>query len=126
MLNYLGYSWVEQGVNLTRARRMIERAVEQRPQDGAIVDLLGWVLFRLGQYEEAVVQLERAVELRPGDATINDHLGDALWVVGRREEAVFQWRRALTLSPEPELVPKIELKLKDGFAPPTPLAEAGS
>jgi len=126
VLNYLGYSWVEQGVNLARARRMIERAVEQRPQDGAIVDSLGWVLFRLGQYEEAVVQLERAVELRPGDATINDHLGDALWVVGRREEAVFQWRRALTLSPEPELAPKIELKLKDGFAPPTPLAEAGS
>ena len=105
---------------------MIERAVEQRPQDGAIVDSLGWVLFRLGKYQEAVEQLERAVVLRPGDATINDHLGDALWTVGRREEATFQWKRALTLSPEPELVPKIELKLRDGFAAPTPLVEAGS
>jgi len=126
VLNYLGYSWVDQGIHLSRARRMIERAVEQRPQDGAIVDSLGWVLFRLGKYEEAVEQLERAVVLRPGDATINDHLGDALWTVGRREEAVFQWKRALTLAPEPELVPKIELKLRDGFAAPTPLVEAGS
>jgi len=126
VLNYLGYSWVDQGLHLARARRMIERAVEQRPQDGAIVDSLGWVLFRLGKYQEAVEQLERAVVLRPGDATINDHLGDALWVVGRQEEAVFQWKRALTLSPEPELVPKIEHKLRDGFAAPTPLAETGS
>ncbi|MEO1065674.1 MAG: tetratricopeptide repeat protein, partial [Actinomycetota bacterium] len=106
VLNYLGYSWVEQGVNIDRAREMIERAVEQRPNDGYIVDSLGWVFYRLGQYEDAVVNLERAVELRPQDPTINDHLGDAYWKVGRYAEARFQWSRALSLDPEEKDISK--------------------
>jgi len=116
VLNYLGYSWVEQGRELERARRMIERAVELRPNDGHIIDSLGWVLFKLGDYRGAVRWLERAVELEPRDAVINDHLGDAYWAVGRQAEARFQWRRALNLGPEPEEVPKIEAKLRDGLA----------
>lgn len=115
VLNYLGYSWVEKGMNLDKARGMLERAVELRPSDGYIVDSLGWVLFRLGQFEESVVELERAVELEPQDATINDHLGDAYWKVGRHNEARFQWRRALALEPDPELVPGIEAKLERGL-----------
>ncbi len=113
VLNYLGYSWVEKGINLDKARRMIERAVELRPNDGYIVDSLGWVLFRLGDVEKAVKQMERAVELRPEDPTINDHLGDVLWAVGRHDEARFQWQRALTLQPEPEDIPAIEAKIKN-------------
>ena len=115
LLNYLGYSWVEQGLHLDRAREMIEKAVGQRPVDGYIVDSMGWVLYRLGDFEGAVAQLERAVELRPQDPVINDHLGDAYWRVGRRLEARFQWRRALTFAPEEELVPKIRRKLDEGL-----------
>ena len=120
VLNYLGYSWVEQGVQLERARKMIETAVEKRPRDGYITDSLGWVLYRLGDYDEAVVHLERAVALEPGDPVINDHLGDAYWIVGRRLEARFQWLRALSLEPEPDVEAIIRRKL-DGDKVPEPL-----
>ena len=115
VLNYLGYSWVEQGLHLDRAQKMIRSAVKQRPRDGYIIDSLGWVLYRLGDMKGAVKQLERAVELRPEDPTINDHLGDIYWAVGRKNEAAFQWNRALTLEPEKDIIPKIKLKLKEGL-----------
>lgn len=95
---------------------MIARAVEQRPNDGYIVDSLGWVLFRLGEYDEAVGYLERAVSLRPGDPVILDHFGDSLWRVGRRHEAYFQWRRALAFEPEPELEEALRDKVENGLA----------
>ncbi|MGB0670003.1 MAG: tetratricopeptide repeat protein, partial [Rhodospirillales bacterium] len=116
VLNYLGYSWVEKGLHLDRAKEMIHRAVELRPHDGYIVDSLGWVYFQLGEFEQAAKHLEKAVELRPQDPTINDHLGDAYWRVGRFNEARFQWRRALGLDPEPDAVAAIEAKLKRGLA----------
>jgi Flp pilus assembly protein TadD len=115
VLNYLGYSWVEKGLNIDRAKGMIEKAVELRPNDGYIVDSLGWVLYRLGDYAGAVKHLEKAVELKPDDPVINDHLGDAYWRVGRRFEARFQWRRALSFEPEKELVPAIEKKIEAGL-----------
>jgi tetratricopeptide (TPR) repeat protein len=115
VLNYLGYSWVDQGVNLDDGMRMIKRAVEQRADDGYIVDSLGWAYYRLGNYEEAVKHLDRAVELKPEDPTINDHLGDAYWRVGRTLEARFQWSHARDLKPEPEELAKIEEKLKSGL-----------
>lgn len=115
VLNYLGYSWVDQGMNLKRALEMIERAVELRPRDGYIVDSLGWALYRLGDFDGAVKHLEQAVELRPADPVINDHLGDAYWRVGRKREARFQWHRALSFDPEEEEIGKIESKLEDGL-----------
>jgi len=120
VLNYLGYSWVEQGVQLERARKMIETAVEKRPRDGYITDSLGWVLYRLGDFENAVVHLERAVALESGDPVINDHLGDAYWVVGRKLEARFQWLRALSLEPDRDVEAEIRQKL-DGTKIPKPL-----
>ncbi|WP_341911410.1 tetratricopeptide repeat protein [Ferrovibrio terrae] len=117
VLNYLGYSWVDMHRNIERATRMIERAVQLRPNDGAIVDSLGWALYRLGRYAEAVVQLERAVELKGGDPVITDHLGDAYWRVGRQEEAKFQWRRALGLKPEQDLALQVQRKLDQGLDP---------
>jgi len=113
VLNYLGYSWAEQGRNLVRARQMVERAVQQRPTDGAVIDSLGWVMLRQGDVAGAVKSLERAVELMPEDATLNGHLGDAYWAAGRRREALYQWRRALNLNPEPDDVPKLEAKLHE-------------
>ena len=122
VLNYLGYSWIDQGVHLDQGMDMIRRAVEQRPDDGYIVDSLGWAYYRTGNYDEAVKNLERAVELKPEDPTINDHLGDAYWRVGRMLEAHFQWSHAKDLNPEPEDLPKIEAKLKEGLAPVTSTA----
>src|SRR5215510_2664717 len=115
VLNYLGYSWIDQGVNLDEGMEMIKKAVQQRPDDGYIVDSLGWAYYRIGNYEEATKQLERAIELKPEDPTINDHLGDAYWRVGRVLEAKFQWAHARDLKPDPEELPKIEEKLKDGL-----------
>lgn len=119
-LNYLGYSWLDQGVNIDRAFAMIKKAVEMRPRDGYIVDSLGWGLYRTGDYAEAVKQLERAVMLLPADPVVNDHLGDALWQVGRTREARFQWERALAAKPEPELAVELEKKLIHGLSPTKP------
>ena len=115
VMNYLGYSWAEKGMNIDRARKLIEKAVDLRRNDGFIVDSLGWVLFRLGDYEEAVKQLERAIRLRPSDPVINDHLGDAYWRVGRKLEARFQWQHALDLDPEESEIKKIKNKLTHGL-----------
>ena len=124
VLNYLGYSWVDQGINLERALEMIERAVDLRPNDGYIIDSLGWAHYRLGNYELAVNYLEQATELLPGDPTINDHLGDSLWRVGRRVEANFQWQRALSLGTEEdaEIIEAIKKKLDHGLLP-SPVAD---
>ncbi|MBB4022691.1 tetratricopeptide (TPR) repeat protein [Confluentimicrobium naphthalenivorans] len=115
VLNYLGYSYVEMGTNLDEALSMIERAVEGRPDDGYITDSLGWVLYRLGRYQEAVAPMERAAELLPIDPIVNDHLGDVLWAVGRRLEAEFQWKRALSFDPEETDAQRIRHKLDVGL-----------
>ena len=115
VLNYLGYSWIDQGINLDEGMKMIKRAVDQRPDDGYIVDSLGWAYFRIGNFEDAVKHLERAIDLKPEDPTINDHLGDAYWRVGRTLEAKFQWAHARDLKPEAEELPKIEAKIANGL-----------
>jgi tetratricopeptide (TPR) repeat protein len=115
VLNYLGYSWIEKGRNIHKAREMVEKAVSLRPNDGYVVDSLGWVLYKLGKYSESVPLLERAVELRPQDPTINDHLGDAFWKVGRQIEARFQWRHALVFNPDEEQAKTLRAKLLNGL-----------
>src|SRR3954465_10092474 len=115
VLNYLGYSWIDQGINLDEGMKMIKRAVDQRPDDGYIVDSLGWAYYRISNYDDAVKNLERAIDLKPEDPTINDHLGDAYWRTGRTLEAKFQWAHARDLKPEAEELPKIEAKLQNGL-----------
>ena len=115
VLNYLGYSWVDQSQNLQEGLDMIRKAVELQPNDGYMVDSLGWAYYRLKRFQEAVVELERAVELRPGDPTINDHLGDAYWRANRKLEATFQWNHALALDPPEADIPRIEDKLENGL-----------
>ena len=124
VLNYLGYSLVERGEKLDEALEMIEAAAAARPDNGAIVDSLGWVLFQFGQYDEAVVHLERAASLEPVDPVINDHLGDALWAVGRQIEARFQWQRALSFDPDEDEAMRIRDKLTRGLD--VVLADEGS
>lgn len=115
VLNYLGYSWVDRNMQLQRGLKFIEKAVQLKPEDGYIVDSLGWAHFRLGNYAEAAKHLERAVELRPSDPILNDHLGDALWRIGRIREARYQWEQSLTLDPEPEHAVKTREKLLSGL-----------
>lgn len=120
LLNYLAFSWADQGINLDRARTMLERAIQLLPDDGAIIDSLGWVMFRQGDFDDAVKQLEHAVELEADDATVNDHLGDAYWRVGRQIEARAQWDRAVRLTDDKSLADQIRAKLKDGLEPAAP------
>ena len=115
VLNYLGYSWVDMNINLDDGLNMIRKAVELRPQDGYIIDSLGWAYFRLGRYADAVGELERAIEKKAEDPTINDHLGDAYWRIGRRLEATFQWSHAVDLKPVDSELIKIKEKLKNGL-----------
>ena len=115
VLNYLGYSWVDQGLNLDEAFKMLRRAAELRPTDGYVVDSLGWAHFKLGQYREAAETLEKAINLKPSDPILNDHLGDAYWRVNRRIEAEFQWNHARDMGPDPEDLPAILKKIEVGL-----------
>ena len=115
VLNYLGYSWIDQGLHLEEGMKMLERATELRPDDGAITDSVGWAYYRLGQFEKAVEWLERAIEQKGDDATITEHLGDAYWHVGRKREARFQWDRSLQQKPDKDRVPIIKDKLENGL-----------
>ncbi|MEQ1937683.1 tetratricopeptide repeat protein [Mesorhizobium sp. CN5-321] len=117
VLNYLGYSWVDQGMNLKDALAMIQKAVDMRPSDGYIVDSLGWAYFKLGRFDDAVREMERAVSLKPEDPVLNDHLGDAYWRVGRKLEATYQWRTARDLKPDPDVLAAVQRKLLEGLPP---------
>lgn len=114
-LNYLGYTWVDKGVNLTKAFAMIEKAVELEPKSGAIIDSLGWAHYKLGRYSQARINLEDAAERSPTSATIIDHLGDVYWKLGRKKEAGYQWERAVTLDPTDIELMVIKAKIKDGL-----------
>jgi tetratricopeptide (TPR) repeat protein len=117
VLNYLGYSWIDQDMHLDRALEMIEQAVAAQPQDGYIIDSLGWAFFKLDRMDEAVETLERAVMLLPNDPEINDHLGDAYWKVGRKLEARFQWNIARSVDEAGNVAERVEPKLAEGLAP---------
>jgi tetratricopeptide (TPR) repeat protein len=115
LLNYLGYTWVDQNRNIPQALAMLEKAHALKPTDGYIADSVGWAYYKLGRYADAAKALQNAVELVPGDPTINDHLGDAYWRTGRKLEAQFQWNHALAFGPADADKAVIEKKLKDGL-----------
>jgi len=112
-LNFLGYTWADHGVNLDKALEYIQRAVTLRPEDGFIRDSLGWVFFKMGQFERARQELEAALALAPDDPTLNEHLGDALHAVGATEKARGQYERALALFGEEESKEKVRNKIKE-------------
>jgi tetratricopeptide (TPR) repeat protein len=136
VLNYLGYSFVDRGINLDEALGMIERAVKAEPDSGYIIDSLAWAYFRLGRYTDAMVPMEKASLLEPVDAIVTDHLGDVYWANGRILEAQFQWRRALSFDPAEADAVRIRHKLEvgldavlveEGSKPVTPVAaDAGT
>lgn len=112
-MNYVAYTWAEQNRSLDKALKLAQKAVELAPDDGHILDTLGWVYYRLGQYDKATKVLEQAVEKVPANAAINDHLGDVYYKQGRKREARFQWAHARVLPDDssPALLKKIENKL---------------
>lgn len=123
VLNYLGYSWVDQGIHLDEALEMIERAVATLPRDGYIIDSLGWAFYKLGRIDEAIVELERAVQILPDDPEINDHLGDAYWMAGREREAMFQWRIAIDVDDRGVVTERATPKLIHGLDPEAPTGD---
>jgi tetratricopeptide (TPR) repeat protein len=114
--NALGYTFADRNQRLPEARQLIEKALELSPEDGFIVDSLGWVLFRMGLTREAVVQLRRAFEMRP-EAEVGAHLGEALWVDGKREEAQKIWSKLLQESPANDTLQSTVKRLAPNLLP---------
>jgi tetratricopeptide (TPR) repeat protein len=115
VLNYLGYTWVDQGAHLDEALQMIQKAVKATPRDGLMVDSLGWAYYKLGRIDDAVATLEQAVQMQPNDPEINDHLGDAYWKSGRKLEARFQWNIATSVDKEGAVKARVASKLANGL-----------
>lgn len=118
VLNYLGYSWIDQGIHLDEGLKIIQQAVKKEPDNGAYVDSLGWAYYRLGDYNKALPLLERASRLEPTDPVVTDHLGDVMWRLDRKLEARYQWRKALAFEPADKDREKIEAKLLTGLGAP--------
>jgi tetratricopeptide (TPR) repeat protein len=112
-LNYLGYSYAEKGVHLQEALQMVQRAMTLRPNMGYITDSLGWVYFKLGDYERAVTELEKASQLTPEDSTITEHLADSHAKLNRLDKALELYERALTLDPKPDQADRLKNKIKE-------------
>lgn len=115
VLNHLGYNWIVLGERVDEGFALVERAAELAPDNGAILDSLGWGHFKLGRYDQAVEWLEQAVEMSPANATIHWHLGDAYARTGRELEAGFQWRRARDLTRDPREEALIAIRLAEGL-----------
>ncbi|CAD7782784.1 MAG: Photosystem I assembly protein Ycf3 [Candidatus Methanoperedenaceae archaeon GB50] len=99
-LNYLGYTYAEMGENLEEAERLIKRALEIKPEDGYIIDSLGWVYYQRGEYKKALEILKKAHKLASKDPIITEHLGDVYSKNGLYQEALKYYRQALKLKPD--------------------------
>jgi Tfp pilus assembly protein PilF len=116
VINYLAYSWIEQGVKIEKSLIMLEKANKLRSNDPYITDSLGWALFKLKRYKEAKNYLQLAVRLMPADPIVNDHYGDALWKNGNEIQARYYWNYVLKLEKtEEKLKRTIEDKLIKGL-----------
>ncbi|MDG4476997.1 tetratricopeptide repeat protein [Thiovibrio frasassiensis] len=111
-LNYVGYTWAEEGRNLEKAKAYIEQAVAQLPKDGFVRDSLGWVYYQLGDFSAAVRELEQAVALSPDDPTIYEHLGDAYLKNSDRSKARKAYEKSLALHEEEEKKEVVRRKLE--------------
>lgn len=115
-LNFLGYTYAEQGIKLDKAEELIRRALEKSPEDGYYLDSLAWVYFKRGDYPEAVELQARAIGKIPEDPVMQEHMGDMLWMQGRSDEARKSWNKALKLKHDnPDLIRK---KIAEGLKKP--------
>ena len=112
VINYLAYSWIEQGVKIEEDLKMLERANNLKSDDPYIIDSLGWALFKLERYNDSKNYLQLAVKLMPADPIINDHYGDVLWKKGNKIQARYYWNYVLNLEDtEEDLKDNIKNKL---------------
>ncbi len=116
VINYLAYSWIEQGIKIQKSLEMLEKANKLKSNDPFIIDSLGWALFKLKKYEESKKYLQQAVSIMPADPIVNDHFGDVLWKNGNKIQARYYWEYVLNLEKaEEDLKKKIEVKLLKGL-----------
>jgi len=99
-LNYLGYTFADNGIRLNEAITLINRALRVRPDDGYFIDSLAWAYYRKGELQNALRLLKKAVSLVPNDPVIHQHLGEVYLKDGRTQLARKAWLRSLSLTPE--------------------------
>ena len=116
VINYLAYSWIEQGVKIKQSLSMLEKANKLKSNDPYIIDSLGWALFKLKRYKESKKYLQLALQLMPADPIVNDHYGDVLWKNGNEIQARYYWNYVLNLKKtEKDLKEKVKEKLTKGL-----------
>jgi len=111
-LNWVGYTYAEEGIRLDEAEELIKRALEVKPNSGYIIDSLGWVYYKKGKLKEALFYLQKAHRLLPDDPTITEHLGDVFLKMGDEGKALELYRRAMDLKPTDEQKKKIQMKIE--------------
>jgi tetratricopeptide (TPR) repeat protein len=116
-LNYLGYTYADKGINLDEAEVMIKKALEYKPDNGYIIDSLGWLYFRQGHFEDALIQLKRAVALIPDDPIVLEHLGDIYMQMNDPVKALAYYKQALEKkdTDKKSLQEKIDRLNQEGF-----------
>ena len=112
-LNYIGYTWTQQGVRLNDAEKLLRRALGLRPNNGYVQDSWGWYLYTRGRLQEAVVQLEKAARMKPNEPTIMEHLGDAYLRANLREKALSQYKDAVKFTEDAVIKQKFQLKIEN-------------
>lgn len=112
-LNYIGYTWTQQGVRLNDAEKLIRHALVLKPDNGYVQDSWGWYLLTRGRLAEAVVELEKAAMLKPNEATILEHLGDAYLRSNLREKAASKYGEAIRFADDATIKQKISGKLEN-------------
>jgi len=116
-LNYLGYTYADNGIRLEEAEALIRKALEQKPENGYIIDSLGWVYYQKGMYEKAVEYIEKAARLIPDDPIVLEHLGDVYEKLGESQKALDFYQQALEKKSEnaAALESKIEALRQNGL-----------
>jgi tetratricopeptide (TPR) repeat protein len=116
VLNYLAYTWIDKGMHLEKGLEMLKKATMLRPNDGYIIDSLGWAYYKKKNYIKAEFFLQQAVELMPSDPVINDHYADTLWMLNKNVQARYFWNYILKLKKTEKNLKK-DLKNKLIFGP---------
>ncbi|WP_456434349.1 tetratricopeptide repeat protein [Thermosulfuriphilus sp.] len=111
-LNFVGYTWADMGIKLDEAEEMIKKALKARPNDGYIIDSLGWVYYRKGQYKKAFQELKKAVSLTPDDPIINEHLADVCVKLGYYQRALKYYEKARSLYQKDKDHKRLKKKIK--------------
>ncbi|OEU51472.1 MAG: hypothetical protein BA871_08830 [Desulfuromonadales bacterium C00003096] len=112
-LNFLGYTYAEEGINLDEAELLIKKALSIQPDDGYIIDSLGWVYFKKGKNDQALLYLKKAQDLVSVDPVIAEHLGDAYMAKGTFDKALHAYQEALKLMKESKDKPRLRKKIQD-------------